>query len=264
MTDEASQRRREGLMRHLKEIEAELSSLAGEIDVQKESAPVAMDASSAPVAEPAARPIVDVIVGTSEHAHLVKAIVDMVNRSYDYSRLSEGEVLGRLRMGDAGIRANRVLHLAMLDGKPVGCMSSTFQPPWTEEGCGHWGLLVVAVEMQGKGVASQLVAAAERRLAGVCHEIQIEYEYTPGDEYSDRLKSWYEGSCGFRCVSGNRRCAGAQFRKCRKETPAELLKVGRYDRLKEIRDLLTSQLNKDSDDTELNEDSESSESSMDE
>lgn len=114
-------------------------------------------------------------------------------------------------------------------------MSSTFQPPWTEEGCGHWGLLVVHPEMQGHGIASQLISAAEHRLAGVCNEIQIEYEYTPGDAYSDRLMKWYEGSCGFRCASGHPRGFGTQFRKCRKLITPEASMRGRRGRLAAIR-----------------------------
>ena len=60
-----------------------------------------------------------------------------------YERVDEDDVENRLEMGDAGARANRVLHLATRGGSLVGCCSSTFQPGWTPEGCGHWGLLVV-------------------------------------------------------------------------------------------------------------------------
>eukprot|EP00966_Prymnesium_polylepis_P148247 3424522-Prymnesium_polylepis.1 len=94
-------------------------------------------------------------------------------------------------MGDPGPRANRVLHLAFRGERLVGCCSSTFQPPWTPEGCGHWGLVVVRLEAQGTGVASALVHAAEARLAGCCARVQIEYEYTKGEEYSERLLEWY-------------------------------------------------------------------------
>eukprot|EP00933_Yihiella_yeosuensis_P046104 TRINITY_DN41578_c0_g1_i1.p1 TRINITY_DN41578_c0_g1~~TRINITY_DN41578_c0_g1_i1.p1 ORF type:complete len:149 (-),score=19.70 TRINITY_DN41578_c0_g1_i1:30-476(-) len=114
-------------------------------------------------------------------------------------------------------------------------MSSTFQPPWTESGCGHWGLLVVDTANQGQGIATALVSAAESRLASACHEIQIEYEYTPEHEYSERLKKWYEGKCGFKCVRGHSRGAGTQFRKCRKPVPPELARLGRLQRLRTMR-----------------------------
>ena len=103
--------------------------------------------------------------------------------------------MNRLQMGDDGARANRVLHLAWRRGECVGVCSSTYQPPWCQEGCGHWGLVVAHVDHQGTGVASALVRAAEARLAGACEMIQIEYEYTPGDDYSERLYAWCgEGS----------------------------------------------------------------------
>ena len=96
--------------------------------------------------------------------------------------------------------------------------SSTLQTPWCPSGCGHWGLLVVAVEAQGTGVASALVAAAERRLveAGL-REVQIEYDYERGNPQSERLRAWYEGSCGF---SGPPSCHSG-FRRCRKRLPVQ-------------------------------------------
>ena len=146
----------------------------------------------APSVEAANR--VSVVVGTSQMARddrrLVQTITAMVNDSYfeanrdllgphasggSYRRTSKGDVLNRLAMGDAGPRANRVLHLAFQDAELVGCCSSTFQPPWTHEGCGHWGLLVVKQSAQGTGVATALVAAAEARLARSCSRVQIEY-----------------------------------------------------------------------------------------
>ena len=84
--------------------------------------------------------------------HLIHSITEMVNHSYyhalkellppsqtSYERLSEEDVTDRLEMGDAGARANRVLHLAYREATVVGCCSSTYQPPWTPDGCGHWG-----------------------------------------------------------------------------------------------------------------------------
>lgn len=165
---------------------------------------------------------VTVIVGTSEtvignlsSAALVQRIVAMVNHAYGYSRLSEYEVAGRLEMGDAGPRANRVLHLASRCGTLVGACSSTVQTPWTPYGCGHWGLLVVAHDARGTSVASALVRAAEQRLRDAGRSsVQIEYEYS-GDAFSDRLYGWYEGSCGFQCPSGPPG-GRPQFRRCRK------------------------------------------------
>ena len=59
-----------------------------------------------------------------------------------------------------------MLHVATsLDGRVVGCCSSTLFTPWCEPGCGHWGLLAVGVSHQNGGVATALVEAAERRLA---------------------------------------------------------------------------------------------------
>ncbi|KAL1526515.1 hypothetical protein AB1Y20_015225 [Prymnesium parvum] len=169
-----------------------------------------------------------VTVGTSEDARespsLVCRITEMVCEAYGYRRLDECEVLHRLQMGDAGCRANRVLHLAWEkcagDDAPtlVGCCSSTVQPMWTEYGCGHWGLMVVAPAFQGSGVGSLLVAAAEARLASrKCSQIQIEYEYTSGDPTSERLLAWYEGKCGFICPQSLPAQRGRrQFRRCRK------------------------------------------------
>jgi len=189
---------------------------------------------------------VAVVIGNSEMAArpgFVASVVSMVNRSYGCMRLDEDDVMDRLSMGDPGSsRSNRVLHLAMVGSRPVGCMSSTFKVPWAEQGCGHWGLLVVDTTMQGKGVASAMVSVAERRLGGMCEQIQIEYEYTPGDVLSERLLAWYEGKCGFECVSGRPRGRGAEFRKCRKRIPKELQRVGERDRLRDIRTALTSEL----------------------
>jgi GNAT superfamily N-acetyltransferase len=161
-------------------------------------------AAAAPSSDDADRVVVT--IGTTALAEqdptLAQRITTMVNTSYTraladqlppggvYERTSVPDVLSRLSMGDDGARANRVLHLAWRREQLVGICSSTYQPPWCEEGCGHWGLVVVDVSAQGTGVASALVRAAEERLAGACEQIQIEYEYTPGHEYSERLYEW--------------------------------------------------------------------------
>eukprot|EP00965_Chrysotila_dentata_P072247 2387859-Pleurochrysis_carterae.AAC.7 len=58
------------------------------------------------------------------------------------------------------------------------------QLPWADEGVGQWGLLSVAPEAMGSGVASALVREAEARLEPDCEEIQIEYNYTHGCSFS--------------------------------------------------------------------------------
>eukprot|EP00930_Biecheleria_cincta_P001422 TRINITY_DN102562_c0_g1_i1.p1 TRINITY_DN102562_c0_g1~~TRINITY_DN102562_c0_g1_i1.p1 ORF type:complete len:264 (+),score=50.15 TRINITY_DN102562_c0_g1_i1:156-947(+) len=190
---------------------------------------------------------VDVVVGNSAMVDkmpgLIKKICSMVNRSYGYMRVDEGDIADRLQMGDPGSsRANRVLHVAFMGDQPVGCMSSTFRVPWAEDGCGHWGLLVVDESLQGKGIASRMVQAAEARLAGMCEQIQMEYEYTPGDELSERLLAWYEGKLNFRCVSGPPRGRGPEFRKCRKLISKEDRQRGRRQRLNELRSDFSEEL----------------------
>ncbi|CAE7324606.1 unnamed protein product [Symbiodinium sp. CCMP2456] len=163
---------------------------------------------------------VEVVIGTSEDKHLARKVAELCNEAYGYRRLSENEAKGRLAMGDDE-DANRVLHLAFRGKQLVGCCSSTLQPPWTPRSCGHWGLLSVHPEAQGTGVASALIAAAERRLfeSGCC-AVQIEYEYTAGEESSVRLLKWYEGRCGFRASSPPPR-RGSEFRCCRKKLTPE-------------------------------------------
>lgn len=188
-----------------------------------------------------------VVVGNAKMATeipgFVERISSMVNRAYGYMRIDEDDVLDRLSMGDPGsARANRVLHIAFLGERPVGCMSSTFKVPWAENGCGHWGLLVVDVDMQGKGIASAMVKAAEARLAGVCDQIQMEYEFTPNDPLSERLLEWYEGRCGFRCVSGPPSRRFQEFRKCRKMISEEEQQRGRRQRLLDLRGDFSAEL----------------------
>lgn len=200
------------------------------------------------IAERPGAAAVKIVIGNSEMAArqgFISSIVSMVNQSYGCMRLDEHDVMDRLQMGDAGSSsANRVLHLAMLGDRPVGCMSSTFKVPWAENGCGHWGLLVVDTSMQGQGIASAMVAGAERRLAGVCEQIQIEYEYTAGDTLSERLLAWYEGKCRFQCVSGRPRGQGTEFRKCRKKIPDELQRLGERERLRDMKEMLSNELSK--------------------
>jgi GNAT superfamily N-acetyltransferase len=202
-----------------------------------------------------------VTIGTSAEAQrdptLARHITTMVNTSYTqslaaqlppggvYERTSVGDVMNRLQMGDDGARANRVLHLAWRRGECVGVCSSTYQPPWCQEGCGHWGLVVAHVDHQGTGVASALVRAAEARLAGACEMIQIEYEYTPGDDYSERLYAWYEQRCGFTCARGPphaRPGGGAQFRKCHKPVPEAAQRAAKRRRLLAMRGQVVTEL----------------------
>merc|ERR1711907_292763 len=197
---------------------------------------------------------VDIVIGTSALVE-VPGMVEQINAIAGQSKhLGCREVVRRLRMGDDGIQANRVLHLAFKkdDGTLVGCMSSTFQPPWTERGCGHWGLLAVHPQHQGKGIASALVHAAEHRLATACTEIQMEYSYSFGDEDSARLCEWYEGRLGFRCANGCEPYDGenqpqgeigdGEFRMCRKLIPEAAQRAGERRRLEEIRSWLGEQL----------------------
>ena len=200
-----------------------------------------------------------VTIGTTADAQrdptLARHITTMVNTSYTqslkaqlppggvYERTSVGDVMNRLQMGDDGARANRVLHLAWRRGECVGVCSSTYQPPWCQQGCGHWGLVVAHVEHQGTGVASALVRAAEARLAGACEMIQIEYEYTPGDHYSERLHAWYEERCGFTCARGPPPArGGTQFRKCHKPVPEAAQRVARRRRLLGMRAEMATEL----------------------
>lgn len=211
---------------------------------------------------------VHVTIGTSHMANedpeLVEKITRMVNSAYfeankallppgstTYTRLTKEEVEDRLAMGDDGVAANRVLHLAYRGEELVGCCSSTFQPPWTPEGCGHWGLLVVDVGAQGTGVASAIVAAAERRLAGACRTVQIEYEFTEGHAPSEKLHDMYETKLGFSCdepIQRRRRHAdpdaaqGTQFRRCRKVLDDALRAAERPKRLREVRASYEAQL----------------------
>mmetsp|Transcript_43188 Transcript_43188/g.137348 ORF Transcript_43188/g.137348 Transcript_43188/m.137348 type:complete len:278 (-) Transcript_43188:66-899(-) len=238
---EGADRHRAALKRRLEELDELLQELS------RDEAEEPAEAVAEPPADPAKpRTPVSVIVGTSglaaERPEIVKHLTQMVNRAYGYQRVDKHDIKDRLAMGDRGHGANRVLHIAFSGETPVGCMSSTFSVPWAEDGCGHWGLLVVDVERQGEGIASALVASAEERLASACVEIQMEYEFTHGEDYSERLKAWYEGKCGFRCVTGGSRGYGTEFRKCRKRIPAEQQRRARRQRVASIRAELAEQL----------------------
>lgn len=174
-------------------------------------------------ADPMSNADIVVEIGTSDMVRrdptLPERLSKMFNASYfhalgtlapttdenKYERMSVDEVYQRLRMGDAGPRANRVLHVATRGGMLVGACSSTVQAPWCGPRCGHWGILCVDRASQGTGVARALVTAAECRLAaGGCTHVQIEYEHTPGHAHSERLKKQYEGKWGFVCMEAHK------------------------------------------------------------
>ena len=188
-----------------------------------QSQPLAIKASNAEAVAPSSySEDVLVLVGKSSlvNEEFVSRVRDLVNGAYGYSRLSTRDVLQRLAMGDADDEANRVLHLGWRDGHLVGACSSTMAVGWAPYGCGHWGLLAVAEEAQGTGVASALVAAAEARLrdAGLGF-VQIEYDFTCGDALSERLYKWYEGKLGFAALSGRpppAKKGASEWRSCRK------------------------------------------------
>jgi hypothetical protein len=70
---------------------------------------------------------VSVEVGGSRQASsdFAERVAAMVNSAYGYDRISSSEVKQRLAMGDAGLQANRVLHLAWRDGCLVGAYLSS-------------------------------------------------------------------------------------------------------------------------------------------
>ena len=170
---------------------------------------------------------ISIVIGGSAHVQLAPEIAQMVNTAYGYARVSVQEVCGRLERG-GDEQPNRVLHLAFRGPQLVGCVSSTLQTGWTPSQCGHWGLLVAARAAQGTGIGRALIRAAELRLVtGGCTHVQIEYEYSAGDAYSQRLCHWYEARLGFTrnsywllgrlfgMLAGHR--PSTEFRTCRKE-----------------------------------------------
>uniref|UniRef100_A0A7S0ZXG8 N-acetyltransferase domain-containing protein n=1 Tax=Noctiluca scintillans TaxID=2966 RepID=A0A7S0ZXG8_NOCSC len=196
-------------------------------------------------------PEIVVIIGTTDMARrdptLIPRICYIVDEAYTaagkHKRMDEYDAHHRLRMGDAGPGANRVLHMAYKGDELLGVASSTYDPGWTPDGCGHWGLLAVDPKHQNKGVATALVLAAERRLAMQSEMIQIEYEYG-GDEFSTRLLAWYEDKLGFH--GGPKPPRGYHtFRRCHKPIPAEEQRRGQRRRLEEIRMWLMEQIAED-------------------
>jgi len=178
---------------------------------QRSFAPDVPDANSSivPDGEPSD---LKIAIGTSQ---MMKDDSTLVSRISRFSGKYQGEVRSRLSYGDAGSeRANRVMHVAFLNGVVVGwCSSSTSS--WG--GDGHWGALAVDPQAQGRGVASALVHAAEKRLLDAgCQSIQIEYRFTVGDPAKERLSAWYEGKLGF---DGGPKRSG--FRCCHKRLSAE-------------------------------------------
>mmetsp|Transcript_40050 Transcript_40050/g.117304 ORF Transcript_40050/g.117304 Transcript_40050/m.117304 type:complete len:193 (-) Transcript_40050:156-734(-) len=160
------------------------------------------DRLSARLTAPAAAQV-DVVVGTSADSDTWRSPSVTEERRWDGAGLGCGVRCSAGAAVSAGLQV-------------VGCCSSTLCTGWTPWGCGHWGLMAVRPDMQGRGIASALAAAAEARLAAAgCHSVQIEYEYL-GDAYSDRLFLWYESSAGFHCSQGKPRAGCHQFRRCRK------------------------------------------------
>lgn len=158
---------------------------------------------------------IQVVIGTSSMA---TADSTLVSRIAQFSGKSEWEVRHRLAMGDEDENANRVMHIASLDGVVVGwCSSTPGWGGWGGEYCGHWGALAVDAAAQGKGVASALVKAAEKRLLDAgCDSVQIEYRYIVGNAAKERLYDWYEGKLGF---DGGPKRSG--FRCCHKALSLE-------------------------------------------
>jgi len=239
----------DALRAKLREIEEALQSPENQAPEEKavDGQPFATGLSDNVVVKfPGGREVI-VLIGTSKHMEvpgMVDRICTIVFEAYTSvgkrKRMDDYDAQERLSMGDAGIRANRVLHLAFIDNELVGCASSTFSPGWTPEGCGHWGLLAVDPAHQRKGVATALILAAERRLATTMDMIQIEYQHM-GDEYSEALRQWYEVKLGFRGDGPPR----PGFRRCLKAIPGSEKQRGERRRLEEIRNWLKAELAKE-------------------
>lgn len=240
------------LSHNLAEVEKKLGEKADEMDVEAhgQNGPTVSGPSTRTVVHfPGDRSEIVVVIGTSrdiDKPGLVDRISSIVHTAYTsvgkHKSVDRYDAVDRLEMGDAGPRSNRVLHLAYIGEELVGCASSTYDPGWTPEGCGHWGLLAVDPKAQGKGVATALVLAAERRLAMVSEMIQIEYQYTEGEEFSRRLMAWYEGRLGFDGGPRPSRPGMSSFRRCLKSIPEEAQCRGQRRRLQEIRLWLMEQI----------------------
>jgi len=234
-----------------------LQSIESTLEEMAATAPA--DTTSTDEATTSSRSAVRVVIGTTQMAEddptLVDSITDLINSAYTkalqemlpvgqrYERIDHDDVRNRLQMGDAGFHANRVLHLAYRDDTLVGACSSTYQPPWTPDGVGHWGLMSVLPDAQGSGVASALIAAAETRLASRCQGIQIEYEYTRGHAFSQRLKDWYEDKLGFRCPRARTRGGGdTEWRTCLKPVDPALSRQQRGEYFRQVQSMIVAEL----------------------
>lgn len=183
-----------------------------------------------------------VVVGNSAMAVQDSSLPDAISRvtmKAGGKRFSVSEAKRRLSMGDGEPNAGRVLHVAFIGEQVVGCCSSTVG--WSGSSGGHWGALSVDPSVQGLGVASALVDAAETRLLERgCTRVQIEYHYSPGDPESERLRSWYEGRLGF---SGS----GCGFRFCHKRlSAADILERKQRRASRSQEPLITNGMNRSS------------------
>jgi len=227
-----------------------LSSISAEIDKVANAAGVSMeDVAAAPSGGDGA---ISVVIGTSalaeQHAGLDGVLTDIITRAYEAvggnpRMLQSQPVAARLRMGDYGTRTNRVLHVAFQGKQVVGCISSSLATLWTGPSVGHWGLLAVDPTLQGRGIASALVASAESRLAEACSQIHIEYDFYPGREHSQRLRNWYE-KLGFVQKGSEQKDGGGEFCFCRKRVPKQSQTQGKLRRLQAERLEVETELRK--------------------